>query len=75
MVARREGIDEPGDRMSRQAGSAALSTATAPALGFRAPREHAPSIWTDAARRFLANRLAVFGLVIASMIVFCAIFA
>jgi oligopeptide transport system permease protein len=75
MIARREGIDGPGDRMSRQAGSAVLSTATAPALGFRASVEHTPSIWTDAARRFLANRLAVFGLVIASIIVFCAIFA
>lgn len=75
MVARREGIDDLEGRVPRQAGSAALSTATAPALGFRAPVEHAPSVWVDAARRFLANRLAVFGLVVASIIVFCAIFA
>lgn len=37
--------------------------------------EQAPGIWADAARRFFANRLAVAGLVVASLIVFCAIFA
>jgi oligopeptide transport system permease protein len=37
--------------------------------------EQAPSMWADAARRFFANRLAVAGLVVASLIVCCAVFA
>jgi len=37
--------------------------------------EQAPSIWQEAARRFLANPLAVTGLVIATLIVLCAILA
>ncbi len=37
--------------------------------------EVGPSVWREAARRFFGNRLAVFGLVVASLIVFCAIFA
>jgi oligopeptide transport system permease protein len=37
--------------------------------------ERPTSIWADAARRFFANRLAVAGLVVASLIVFCALFA
>jgi len=37
--------------------------------------EKAPSIWAEVARRFLANPLAVIGLVIASLIVFFALSA
>jgi ABC-type dipeptide/oligopeptide/nickel transport system permease subunit len=37
--------------------------------------ERAPSIWAEAANRFLANPMAVAGLVIALIIVICAIFA
>lgn len=37
--------------------------------------EEAPGIWAEAARRFFRNRLAVGGLVVASLILFCAIFA
>ncbi len=37
--------------------------------------EKAPSIWAEVARRFLANPLAVMGLVVALLIVFLAVFA
>jgi len=37
--------------------------------------EKAPSIWAEVARRFFANPLAVLGLIVASLIVFLALFA
>ncbi len=50
-----------------------MTTTSRVATDLRA--EQAPSIWQEAARRFLANPMAVAGLVLAALIVLCAILA
>ena len=57
--------------MEVQAGAGTYQTLAAE----RMTVEVAPGVLREAARRFFSNRLAVGGLVVASLIVFCAVFA
>ena len=52
-----------------------MRTTASVALAPESAIERAPGIWVEASRRFFSNRLAVGGLVVASLIICCAIFA